>query len=213
MRIFISQPLFEKKTREILDERQKNLELLWKCYGKNIEIIDNFKEFSHDLNHIDFLIKNLKKMESSDLVYFSKDWECSKICQIEHQYAILYNLEIKEETKNFQRKIKGILNITYNENKYFVKGINCNMDMFFYFTKFHPIIFDSKQLKDKSICFNIAVLDKYENILLSEEFKKYCSKNNVSLQIDTENISIIKKHENALLEIFKGQEVFKTIIN
>ena len=60
MRIFISQPLFEKTNEEILDVRKNIIEQLWKKFGKDIEIIGFLKGYQG------LMYEKYKKMSLSD---------------------------------------------------------------------------------------------------------------------------------------------------
>lgn len=208
MNIFISQPLFEKKTEEILMKRQMIIEDLWKEYDNDIDILDNFSVFSHNLNPFDYLSNNLKKMKDADIVYFTKEWEKSKTCQIEHQCAIVYQLPIKYEKNISIKKGCGIVNIAYDSGKIVVNGVNTSADVLFLFSQFKPLILSSSSNKNKTINFKLAVLPKYENILLSHKFKEICQKKNMKMNIDISN----KKELDGLFAIFNGQEQFRKII-
>lgn len=209
MKIFISQPLFEKTTDEILDTRRKTIEKLWKEYGKDIEIVDNFQEFSHSLSPIQYLKNNLEKLEISDLIYFTKDWEQSKNSQIEHQCATYYKLNMIYEESYSVRKSKGSILITYVKNKFIVRGINCTTELLFNFSQFQPIIISSNSNKNKTINFELAILDKYKTILLSEKFQEKCKKSGITFYVDEETVHKERRNKDLLYEVFKGQELFR----
>lgn len=209
MRIFIAQPLFKQTTDEILNNRRKLIEELWNLYGKNIELIDMFQKFSHNTKQMEYLCENLKQLESCDLVYFAKDWESSNFCQMIHSYANLYHIFIAYENEITIRDTNGTVCISCENNNFIINGLNCSTDVLFLFSQFQPIIISSNSNKNKNINFTLAILNKYENLLLSNKFKEICKKKGISIKIDKLKIQEEQQNQQIMYEIFKGQELFK----
>lgn len=213
MKIFISQPLFENSIEEILNKRQHVLEILWTEFDKNIEVIDCFQEFSKTMNPIYYLQKNLQQLQQSDLIYFAKDWQKSKNCQLEHECALLYNLKIKYEDNFIYKKCKGTVSIFYKDNKLQINGINCTNDVLLTFSQFQPLIISSSINKNKSINFHLYVLNKYQNLLLSTTFQEQCKNNGIILNVNEEEILKNINLDNKMKEILKGEKMFENSIN
>lgn len=210
MRIFISQPLFEKTNEEILDVRKNIIEQLWKKFGKDIEIIDCFQEFQKNLNPIDYLSKNLIQLPKSDLVYFVNGWEDSKNCQLEHECACLYQMNIVyENNEELMKRGKGSIDIFYENHKFFIRGINCSQNVLFIFSQFNPLIISSYLNKNKTINFELAVLNKFEHTLLSKNFIELCKKQSITVSINQEEILETKKNEEIIEKIIEGQKMFE----
>ena len=96
-KVFISQPMGDKTTEEIIKERDRVKKELEEKLGYKIEIIDSFfnSHFAHPPLY--YLGRAIEMMADADLVYFVKGWEKSRGCQIEHQCAILYQYNWREE--------------------------------------------------------------------------------------------------------------------
>lgn len=97
MKVFISQPMKGKTTKEIIEERnriKKKLEEELKC---QIEIIDSFFDSHFARSPLYNLGESIKKMDDADLIYFIKGWQEARGCRIEHHCAIQYDLNWREE--------------------------------------------------------------------------------------------------------------------
>ena len=93
MRVFISQPMSGRSTKEILEDRDRAIRKIRKLFG-NVEIIDSFID-SHFANPPLFnLGKAIQKMSMADVVYFAKGWESARGCKIERNCAIEYGIPI-----------------------------------------------------------------------------------------------------------------------
>lgn len=101
---FISQPMNGLSKNEILEKRNKVIQIL---NSEGYEVIDSFfgDKFSKDVppeeNVVQipvwFLSESLKKMSYCDTVYFCEGWKSARGCKIEHEVAKQYGLNIKYE--------------------------------------------------------------------------------------------------------------------
>lgn len=91
MKVFISQPMVDKKNEEIQFERDMAIAKLKKEYTEPIEIIDSFfKDAPHDAKPLWFLGESIKLLGDADAVFFCKAWEQYRGCTIEHECAVRY---------------------------------------------------------------------------------------------------------------------------
>lgn len=97
-KIFISQPMKDRTTEEIMQERNritirwKNEIAKWK--GKSVEIINSYFGEGASKNPTDSLGKSISLMSEADLVVFAPGWENARGCRIEHEVAKEYGLQI-----------------------------------------------------------------------------------------------------------------------
>lgn len=93
-KLFISQPMNGKSDKEILDERNKIIDIANKYFGE-VEVIDSFiKDAPANANGLWYLSKSLEFLSEADLVYFAPGWEEARGCKIEHECAIEYDVKI-----------------------------------------------------------------------------------------------------------------------
>lgn len=90
MRIFISQPMYDKTDEEIKAKRHEVEEI----FGSDAEIIDSFVEnVPRETSPLWYLGEAIKKLDDADIVYFCKDWQHYRGCVIEHECAVRYGLQ------------------------------------------------------------------------------------------------------------------------
>ena len=94
----ISQPMAGKTEEEIKITRDKAIK---KLNELGYEVVNTLftgeaKEKSNDVVNAPlwFLAKSLQKMSECDAVYFCKGWGNTRGCEIEHDAAELYELEL-----------------------------------------------------------------------------------------------------------------------
>ena len=103
MKAMISQPMNGKTDDEIITTRDKAIKIL---ESKGYEVVDTY--FIDEMDKILenngivnkplwYLSKALRKMSKCDAVYFSKGWEITRGCPIEHSAAFAYGLKIMYE--------------------------------------------------------------------------------------------------------------------
>ena len=93
-KIFISQPMKDKTSQEIEQERKKIIEKVERYFGE-IEVIDSFfKDTPHDAKPLWFLGKSLELLSNADVIILGKGWENSRGCRIEHECAIQYGIKV-----------------------------------------------------------------------------------------------------------------------
>ena len=95
IKLFISQPMKDKTDEEIKTERMKAIEKAQAKLKEPVEVIDSFFESSpHDAEPLWFLGKSLELLSTADVAYFADGWESARGCQIEHECAEKYGIEI-----------------------------------------------------------------------------------------------------------------------
>lgn len=93
-KLFISQPMKDKTDKEILEERNRIIDICKKKYGE-IEVIDSFFENApHDARPLWFLAKSLELLSVADIAFFADGWKEYRGCKIEHECAEKYGIEI-----------------------------------------------------------------------------------------------------------------------
>ena len=106
--IFISQPMTGKSEEEILATRQEAIDKIHQLFdadGVEINIIasyiddatrKHFKErVSDDINwDIFWLSQSLERLAMADMIWLCDGWKHSKGCNVEHECAIQYGLDI-----------------------------------------------------------------------------------------------------------------------
>ena len=98
MKVFISQPMRDKKDEQIKEERAKAVSRIKEKYNQDVEIIDSFFENApHNAKPLWFLGKSLELLANADVAYFCKDWEKYRGCKIEHTCAKEYGIKVMEE--------------------------------------------------------------------------------------------------------------------
>ena len=93
-KLFISQPMKDKTDKEILEERNRIIDICKKKYGE-IEVIDSFFENApHDARPLWFLAKSLELLSVADIAFFADGWKNYRGCKTEHECAEKYGIEI-----------------------------------------------------------------------------------------------------------------------
>lgn len=94
IKVFISQPMNGKTDEEIKKERLRVISKIGDLVSEPFEVIDSYFESApHDAKPLWFLGKSIELLSSADLAYFSKGWESSRGCYIEHACAVSYMIE------------------------------------------------------------------------------------------------------------------------
>lgn len=97
MTIFISQPMSSKTHEEILECRENATKKLKSMFGEDTKVINSYTPYTDDTiddisEHIKLLSKAINKLADVDGVYFTKGWENSRGCKVEHFVSSLYEL-------------------------------------------------------------------------------------------------------------------------
>jgi hypothetical protein len=94
-KLFISQPMRNKTTEEILAVREKAIKSAERELGEEVEVIDSFFTNMPDGTHPLYCLgKSLELLSTADVVYFAKGWEEARGCKIENVCAIEYGLPL-----------------------------------------------------------------------------------------------------------------------
>lgn len=95
MKVFISQKMGGKTSKEIEEARAKATREIKDMFGEDAEIIDTFFKDS-GRPPIVLLGVSIELMSDADLVVFIDDWADGRGCLIEHEVAELYGKKIME---------------------------------------------------------------------------------------------------------------------
>ena len=94
MRAMISQPMAEKTDEEIVNTREKAVEVVNTLFTDEWYSKDKMEEREVVQIPLCFLAKSLENMSLCHAVYFCKGWENARGCRIEHDAAVAYGLDI-----------------------------------------------------------------------------------------------------------------------
>lgn len=99
-RLFVSQPMKGKSDDEILEEREKAINMAEKILGEPVDVIDSF--FANapvNARPLWFLAKSLELLSTADIAYFAEGWTNARGCRVEHLCAIEYGIDIIHNEK------------------------------------------------------------------------------------------------------------------
>ena len=96
-RVFISQPMRERSAQEILDERYEIIRALKEKYGEHVEDINYFSDFE-DVKGVKnkplrYLGASISALSEADVAVFVQGYAEARGCRIEHEAAVVYNVE------------------------------------------------------------------------------------------------------------------------
>jgi hypothetical protein len=105
IKIMISQPMNGLTDEQILETKNRFLEF---AKNENMEVVHTYfkdewfakielKSIGVNQVPIYYLAKSLEKMALCNAVIFAKGWENARGCQIEHEVALQYGLDILYE--------------------------------------------------------------------------------------------------------------------
>jgi hypothetical protein len=107
IKIMMSQPMNGLTDEQITETRNRFLEFAEK--EKMIAVNTYFKDEWHSKDllkstgiiqlPVHFLAHSIEKMSRCNMVYFAEGWENARGCQIEHEVALQYGLDILYEEK------------------------------------------------------------------------------------------------------------------
>lgn len=105
----ISQPMNGLSDEEILRVRE---EVRNKMEQMGFRFVDSFFTELEDTKNVPiyYLSKSIEKMSQCDVVIFVDGWDKARGCQIEHEVAEKYDLEIRyynSKTKEANKLLKG----------------------------------------------------------------------------------------------------------
>lgn len=93
MKVFISQPMRGKTTKEIKEERKQ---IVQELENQGYEVIDSVLDISEGKSPGYYLGKSLELLDEADCVVFMKGWQEARGCRIEHMTAVEYDKFVKE---------------------------------------------------------------------------------------------------------------------
>lgn len=98
MNVFISQPMESLTNNEIKQRRLELLNMIKERYPtKEIHLIANPPCPCGCNSSVWYLGKFLECIAQADLVFFSKNWECTRGCSFEHSICVYYGIPIAYE--------------------------------------------------------------------------------------------------------------------
>lgn len=117
MKAMISQPMGGKSENEIVETRNRLIEVLEKKGYEVVNTLFTDEWYSHESMEergvvqipLCFLAKSLENMSKCHAVIFAEGWESARGCKIEHDAALAYGLEILYEKDDSckDKKIAG----------------------------------------------------------------------------------------------------------
>ena len=93
IKVFISQPIKNRTTMEIMEERQQAIKMVKSLYHDTVEIVNPFHYDQPAQKPLFLLGKNLEFMSSADVAVFVPNWEDYTQCKIEQFCAMEYGIE------------------------------------------------------------------------------------------------------------------------
>lgn len=93
MKVFISQKMGGKLSKEIEEARDRATKEIKAMYGEDTEIIDTFFKDNNG-TPLELLGESIKLMSDADLVVFIYDWQEGRGCLVEYKVAELYGKKI-----------------------------------------------------------------------------------------------------------------------
>ncbi len=97
MRVFISQPMHGKSTKEIEDMRDLAIKTIKANYpNEPIEIVNNFfhDDAPEDAGRLWHLGRSIQELDNVDAITFTPDWKNANGCLVERAIADLYGIKI-----------------------------------------------------------------------------------------------------------------------
>lgn len=95
-KVFISQPMAGKKSKEIISERENALIALKKLFIEPLEIVESYFFDNEKAQPLECLGESIQLMAKADIAYFCQGWENARGCKIEHECAKQYGIAIIE---------------------------------------------------------------------------------------------------------------------
>lgn len=91
-KLFISQPMTGKTDEEIRREREKAIQAAREMLDDDVEVLDSyFPDFNG--SPLEYLGRVISMLADADIMYFAPGWEYSRGCRIEHECAIVYDID------------------------------------------------------------------------------------------------------------------------
>lgn len=95
-KLFISQPMGDRRDEEVLKERELIIEAVKRQCG-DVEVLDTFFMFRPgNGTPLAFLGESLKLLAEADIAVFAPGWENARGCRIEHACCKEYGIKIED---------------------------------------------------------------------------------------------------------------------
>lgn len=94
MTIFISQPMGNKTKKEILEERDKLIDLI-SSKETNPVFLNSFYSLTNE-TPLWYLGRAIQILSKADKAYFAPDWQNHRGCRIEYECALEYGIPVVE---------------------------------------------------------------------------------------------------------------------
>ena len=95
LKVFVSQPMRDRKEEQILAEREKLLELVKATVGREVmEVPSYLKTMNQQMPRLYCLGASIQLLSDADVAVFAPGWEDARGCRIEHECAVQYGVKI-----------------------------------------------------------------------------------------------------------------------
>lgn len=94
-KVFISQPMKDRTTCQIKNERDAAFEFVKNKYpGEELELIKSYLDSYDEGNQMSGIAQCIELLGGADIAYFVSGWKDARGCRIEHYCAVEYGIEI-----------------------------------------------------------------------------------------------------------------------
>ena len=94
-KVFISQPMKDRTTCQIRNERDAAFEFVKNKYpGEELELIKSYLDSYDEGNKLSGIAQCIELLGEADIAYFVSGWKDARGCRIEHYCAVEYGIEI-----------------------------------------------------------------------------------------------------------------------
>lgn len=101
MKVFISQKMNGLTELEILNQRERAIDILKVIYkGEEIEVLDTVFNLEEGTHPLVYLGKSIEVLSEADVAFFCKDWEKARGCLIEMMCCKKYGIKTLSEVNN-----------------------------------------------------------------------------------------------------------------
>lgn len=94
-KVFISQPMKDRTTCQIKNERDAAFEFVKNKYpGEELELIKSYLDSYDEGSKMSGIAQCIELLGEADIAYFVSGWKDARGCRIEHYCAVEYGIEI-----------------------------------------------------------------------------------------------------------------------
>lgn len=96
-KVFISQPMKGREEIDIINERDAAIAALEDQFGEPVEEVHSYSPANKNGHPLTSLGMSIQCMAEADVAYFCDGWENARGCNIEHECAKQYGIEVIEK--------------------------------------------------------------------------------------------------------------------